>query len=212
MWIAVECPLKRVGMCEWEPAHRRVAQMSSSVAVVSSSSPIPLGHAEALDQLDEGVAPAHRSRQDLTVALERLPLDQPHERRFGNEDAQVRCDDLLQKFRHRTRSRPGCACSRTPGSPAPGSGCDREPPRTAVASSRRNSPACRATGRPPDRSPRGSCPGSRAPRRAVPPRRERRRASAPLIDEPARSQPSCGLCPRCSAADRLARAASYSHY
>ena len=175
--------------------HIAVAQMSSSVAVVSSSVPIPLGCAEALDELDEGVRLGADRTEDLTVALERLPLDQPHEGRVGGEHAEVRRDELLEELPARTCSGPGRARSPPRGSPARGSGCGRGPRRTAVASSRRSSPACRATGRPHDRSPRGSCPGSRARRTAVRPRREPRHVSAPLIVEPARSQPSCGCAP-----------------
>ena len=81
--------------------------MSSSVAVVSSSVPIPLAVAEALDQLDEGVRLRADRAEDLTVALECLPLDQPHERRVGREHAEVRCDELLEELPARACLRPG---------------------------------------------------------------------------------------------------------
>ena len=61
----------------------------------------PALRTESLDQLDEGVRLRTDCTEDLTLALERLPLDQPHERRFGSEDADVRCDDLFQQFRCR---------------------------------------------------------------------------------------------------------------
>ena len=80
--------------------HIAVTQMSSSVAVVSSSVADPARFAEALDELDEGVSLGADRAEDLTVALERLPLDQPHECRVGVEHAEVRCDELLEEFPH----------------------------------------------------------------------------------------------------------------
>ncbi len=80
MRVPVERPLTASAWASGNQ-HIAVALMSSSVANVSSSSLIPIGAAEALDELDEGVRLSADRAEDLAVALECLPLDQPHERR-----------------------------------------------------------------------------------------------------------------------------------